>query len=181
MVAQSIFLLTERDAKALLITSEYILITIYNKLSSNIGTVILIFMPSYLQITAEIERLQKQAESARKREIAATIANIKKAIRLFGLTAKDLGLEPVRPGSNRSIQSSELAGREPGLLAKRARSKTRTKKLRKNQTGDVDRRSLVAPKYQNSSTGETWTGRGKQPKWLSAALESGKKLEDFRI
>ena len=60
MVAQSIFLLTERDAKALLITSEDILITIYNKLSSNIGTVILIFMPSYLQITAEIERLQNR-------------------------------------------------------------------------------------------------------------------------
>ncbi len=24
----------------------------------------------------------------------------------------------------------------------------------------------VAPKYRNPSTGETWTGRGKAPKWI---------------
>ena len=24
----------------------------------------------------------------------------------------------------------------------------------------------VAPKYRNSTTGETWTGRGKAPKWI---------------
>lgn len=24
----------------------------------------------------------------------------------------------------------------------------------------------VAPKYRNSATGETWTGRGKAPKWI---------------
>jgi DNA-binding protein H-NS len=37
----------------------------------------------------------------------------------------------------------------------------------------------VFPKYRNP--GETWAGRGKQPRWLSAQLKSGKKLEDFRI
>lgn len=39
----------------------------------------------------------------------------------------------------------------------------------------------VAPKYRNTATGETWTGRGLQPKWIAAALASGKKLEDFAI
>ncbi|RZI83433.1 MAG: H-NS histone family protein [Rubrivivax sp.] len=39
----------------------------------------------------------------------------------------------------------------------------------------------VAPKYRNSATGETWTGRGLQPKWVQAAVASGKKLEDFAI
>jgi DNA-binding protein H-NS len=39
----------------------------------------------------------------------------------------------------------------------------------------------VAPKYRNKATGDTWTGRGLQPKWLRAALEAGKKLEDFTI
>jgi DNA-binding protein H-NS len=39
----------------------------------------------------------------------------------------------------------------------------------------------VAPKYRNQSTGETWTGRGLQPKWVQAAIASGKKLEDFTI
>ncbi|WP_374591302.1 H-NS family nucleoid-associated regulatory protein [Aquabacterium sp.] len=39
----------------------------------------------------------------------------------------------------------------------------------------------VAPKYRNPATGETWTGRGLQPKWVQAAVASGKKLEDFAI
>jgi len=39
----------------------------------------------------------------------------------------------------------------------------------------------VAPKYRDPSTGNTWTGRGLQPKWLKAALASGRKLSDFVI
>lgn len=39
----------------------------------------------------------------------------------------------------------------------------------------------VAPKYRNTATGETWTGRGLQPKWIQAAIAGGKKLEDFAI
>lgn len=40
----------------------------------------------------------------------------------------------------------------------------------------------VAPKYRNpANTGETWTGRGKQPRWLAAYTSQGKKLEDFLI
>ena len=39
----------------------------------------------------------------------------------------------------------------------------------------------VAAKYRNSATGESWSGRGLQPKWLKAALGSGKKLSDFAV
>ncbi len=39
----------------------------------------------------------------------------------------------------------------------------------------------VAPKYRNAATGDTWSGRGLQPKWLKAALASGKKISDFAI
>lgn len=39
----------------------------------------------------------------------------------------------------------------------------------------------VAAKYRNSSTGETWSGRGLQPRWLKAATASGKRLEDFAV
>ncbi len=40
----------------------------------------------------------------------------------------------------------------------------------------------VRPKYRNPAPpGETWSGRGKQPRWLVKALESGHKLEEFRI
>lgn len=41
--------------------------------------------------------------------------------------------------------------------------------------------SKVAPKYRNAATGETWTGRGLQPKWLKSALAAGAKLEEFTI
>jgi DNA-binding protein H-NS len=39
----------------------------------------------------------------------------------------------------------------------------------------------VAPKYRNTATGDTWSGRGLQPKWLKLALASGKKISDFAI
>jgi DNA-binding protein H-NS len=40
----------------------------------------------------------------------------------------------------------------------------------------------VFPKFRNpAQPGETWAGRGKQPRWLTAQLKSGKKLDDFRI
>lgn len=43
-------------------------------------------------------------------------------------------------------------------------------------------RGAVAPKYRNpDDPAETWAGRGLRPRWLQAALKSGKKLEDFRI
>lgn len=38
----------------------------------------------------------------------------------------------------------------------------------------------IAPKFRDAS-GNTWAGRGAQPKWLTAALKAGKKLDDFRI
>jgi DNA-binding protein H-NS len=39
----------------------------------------------------------------------------------------------------------------------------------------------VAAKYRNTSTGESWSGRGLQPRWLKAALASGRKLADFAV
>jgi DNA-binding protein H-NS len=43
-------------------------------------------------------------------------------------------------------------------------------------------RGAVAPKYRNpENPAETWAGRGLRPRWLAAALKTGKKLEDFSI
>ena len=40
----------------------------------------------------------------------------------------------------------------------------------------------VAPKYRNPANAkETWTGRGKQPRWLAALTTKGKKVEEFLI
>ncbi len=36
--------------------------------------------------------------------------------------------------------------------------------------------NAVAVKYRNAETGETWTGRGRAPRWLE-----GKNREDFAV
>jgi len=43
-------------------------------------------------------------------------------------------------------------------------------------------RGVVAPKYRNpENPAETWAGRGLKPRWLAAALKTGRKLEDFSV
>ena len=40
----------------------------------------------------------------------------------------------------------------------------------------------VLPKYQNPNKPfETWSGRGKQPRWVTAALKAGRTIEDLAI
>jgi DNA-binding protein H-NS len=40
----------------------------------------------------------------------------------------------------------------------------------------------VSPKYRNpEQPSETWAGRGRQPRWLITQLNSGKRIDDFRI
>lgn len=43
-------------------------------------------------------------------------------------------------------------------------------------------RGVVPPKYRNPlNTEETWTGRGKQPKWVGHNVSRGITLEDMLI
>jgi len=40
----------------------------------------------------------------------------------------------------------------------------------------------VVPKFRNPDRpSETWAGRGKKPRWLTAQLKRGKPIDDFRI
>ena len=40
----------------------------------------------------------------------------------------------------------------------------------------------VAAKYADPEHSErTWSGRGRKPNWLVAALESGRSIEDFAL
>jgi DNA-binding protein H-NS len=73
------------------------------------------------------------------------------------------------------------------LLAEKQLIEDRMRKLNLQAQHDEigrTRRSypIVLPKYRNpQQPSETWTGRGKQPRWLEAQLKSGKRLDDFRI
>ncbi len=69
----------------------------------------------------------------------------------------------------------ELFGGEPAPRARKsaakAPAKTAGRKLGK-----------VAPKYRNpANSKETWTGRGKQPRWLAELTSKGRKVEDYLI
>ena len=67
---------------------------------------------------------------------------------------------------------------EYGLtLADLGGKSTAAKSAKKTKTGG----NKVAAKYRNASTGESWSGRGLQPRWLKAALASGRKISDFAV
>jgi DNA-binding protein H-NS len=73
------------------------------------------------------------------------------------------------------------------LAEEKAALERRLNQLKPEQSKSEFRRARrpyprVFPKFQNSAQpAETWSGRGKQPRWLTAQLKSGKKLDDFRI
>ena len=74
------------------------------------------------------------------------------------------------------------------LIDKIANEKARLEeRLRRIEGGDNVARlrrpyPKVLPRYRNpKNPAETWSGRGKQPRWLTAQLRSGKKVNDFLI
>ena len=94
-------------------------------------------MASYKDLQSQIEKLQKQAEQARDKEIATVVAQIRTMMTDYGIQPADLGISSKR----------------------------------KRKTG-----TPAAPKFQNPQTGETWTGRGRAPKWID-----GKDRAKFAI
>jgi DNA-binding protein H-NS len=76
------------------------------------------------------------------------------------------------------------------ISSERARLEQKLRELSQNTPASIKKVSHharrpypeVFPKYRNPvRPSETWAGRGKQPRWLTAELRSGKKLDDFRI
>jgi DNA-binding protein H-NS len=79
---------------------------------------------------------------------------------------------------------------EKRKLEKRFAQLSHSAQVRENPTPLEERRAArprrkypkVLPKYFNPVAPlQTWSGRGKQPKWFTAALRSGHKLDDLRI
>ena len=52
----------------------------------------------------------------------------------------------------------------------------------KARKATASKRGSVAPKYRNpKDASQTWTGRGKRPRWFQALIDSGKKEGDLLI
>jgi DNA-binding protein H-NS len=68
---------------------------------------------------------------------------------------------------------------EARLMQLNGRRKAEQKRREKSERRPYPR---VFPKFCNPDEPlETWAGRGKQPRWLIAQLNKGKRIEDFRI
>ncbi len=49
-------------------------------------------------------------------------------------------------------------------------------------TKPARKRAPARPKYANpADRSQTWTGRGRKPRWVEAALKSGRSLDDLAI
>ena len=80
---------------------------------------------------------------------------------------RDQAVEKVRAlMSEYGLTAADLSNRAPTKPGRKAKASTGAK---------------VAAKYRNASTGESWSGRGLQPRWLKAALASGRKIDEFAV
>ncbi|HEX6705334.1 MAG TPA: H-NS histone family protein [Albitalea sp.] len=111
---------------------------------------------TYAQVQQQIQALQREAETLRRKEAADVVARIKEAITAYGITAEDLG-----------FGLSARAGNGTEAIAKR--------RPRPKATATAS-----APKYQDTA-GNTWSGRGPRPQWLKDAISAGKTLQDFAV
>jgi DNA-binding protein H-NS len=122
-------------------------------------------MATYSELVQQITDLQKQAERQRKEEYSSVVKTIKKQIAEYGITAEELGLGSAKPMAKRGRKATAKAG------------KAGRKPRAKRSTAGVK----VAPKYRDAATGNTWTGRGKMPRWLAEATAGGRALQSFLI
>lgn len=109
------------------------------------------------KIEKEISKLQKQAAALHDRRRKPVIASIVKSMREYGITPDDIAAafgstKSGRGGKRKAAGSVSAAVKRP-----------------------------VAPKYRHPQTGETWSGRGKAPRWLMAAEAAGAARDSFLI
>ena len=95
-------------------------------------------------------------------------------------------LQVLRARVDQEIEKRRMQVRKEGLekiksiAAEYGLSADELKSLSGNKP--VGKRGSVAPKYRDPKDSEnTWTGRGRKPKWVEAFLDSGGQLEQIAI
>lgn len=128
------------------------------------------------QIRQKIAKLQAKEEALLAKEVDGVVARIQEAIAFYKLTPERLFGTTAKPAGRGKKSASK-----PAL--KRAKGKAeRGAPAPAPSATPADRRSLkgtkLPAKYKDED-GNTWSGRGSQPRWLKAAIEGGKTLEYF--
>jgi DNA-binding protein H-NS len=119
-------------------------------------------MTNLIDIQDQIEKLQKQAAVIKTREFNNTVEEIRSKMQAFGITLKDL-----QPGKTRGKARAD----------KTLATTKRTAKAGKKKSLST---ATVAPKFRGPN-GETWSGRGLMPRWLSALVAQGRNKVEFAI
>ena len=140
---------------------------------------------SLTDLLAQKAALDKKIAEMQDAHRSDAINKVKAMMAEYGLTAADLGVGVGGPAN------PFASGRSNGAGAKSAKSATSSREAaasaeggaagpgRRKPSANAGRK--VAPKYRNPATGDTWTGRGLKPKWLVAALNSGRSLSEFAL
>jgi DNA-binding protein H-NS len=120
-------------------------------------------MSNLIDIQTQIEKLQKQANEIKSKDFTATVQDILAKMAAFGITVKDL-----------------QSGKGKSKVGRVAKGKTGAAKSVKTPKAARKASNPVAPKYRGPN-GETWTGRGLTPKWLSTLIAQGRAKDSFLI
>jgi DNA-binding protein H-NS len=115
-------------------------------------------MNNLVNIQSQIEKLQKQASEIKAKEFDKTVQDIREKMQAFGITVKDL-----QAGKGSKKATVRLPGK------KRAAAGV------KKAAG-----LPVAAKYRGPE-GQSWSGRGLTPRWMSALIAQGRTKEEFTI
>lgn len=80
------------------------------------------------------------------------------------------------------LKKIKLIAAEYGLTSNELKGIASSKRPVIKKKGTTKKRGPVAPKYRDPSNSQnTWTGRGRQPKWVVAFLTGGGLLEQIII
>lgn len=119
------------------------------------------------QLLAQQEEIARQIEQLKNKARTDALEQIKNIMVQSGLTPRDL---LAAFGTQGAGKQRRTVGAGAGGGAGKPVATPGTKVFAK-----------VAQQYRDPETGDGWSGRGLQPRWLKAKLEAGAKLEDFRI
>ncbi len=123
-------------------------------------------MSNLIEIQSQIEKLTKQASEIKAREFNKTVRDILVKMNAFGISLKDL--QSVKSGKAAKSKAHKPVASSPGKAGAKTRSKSK------------NAGAVVAAKFRGPN-GESWSGRGLMPRWLSALVAQGKSKEDFAI
>lgn len=92
--------------------------------------------------------------------------------------------ELIRLGATINAEIALRSAKERQLILNALAKSAPTAKAgnRASKNGHALKGRKLPPLYRNpGNRSETWAGRGHKPRWLTAALKRGKKLEHFAI